>query len=98
MPRWEDIGALLAEWQPVLLLVGLPLNMDGSNSAMSARAQKFGRRLTARFHLPVEYVDERLSSFAAKSLLREQGHDGDYRANPADALAAQIILQDWLAR
>lgn len=96
IPRWEDIESLLEEWQPDQLLVGLPLNMDGSESAMSNRAQKFGRRLHGRFGLKVSYMDERLSSYEAKSQLREQGHRGNYKDSPADAVAAQLILQSWL--
>lgn len=95
-PRWEEIQALLEEWQPQLLLVGLPLNMDGSSSELSRRAEKFGRRLQGRFRLPVEFMDERLSSFDAKQQLRNGGHKGDYKASPADALAAELILRSWL--
>ena len=76
--------------------MGLPLNMDGSDSDMSARAAKFSRRLEGRFGVKVELVDERLSSFEAKQLLRETGHTGNYKESPADALAAQLILQSWL--
>lgn len=87
---------LIDEWQPDCLLVGLPLNMDDSESELSRRAGKFGRRLAERFRLPVEYMDERLSSFEAKQQLREQGHRGDYRRKPADPLAAKLILESWL--
>ena len=97
VPRWEEIQDLLEHWQPQRLLVGLPLNMDGSESPMSTRARQFSRRLGGRFSLPVECVDERLTSFAAKSLLAEQGHRGNYRDSGADALAAQLILETWLA-
>jgi putative Holliday junction resolvase len=97
VPRWEDIAALLEEWQPGMLLVGLPLNMDGSHSELSRRSEKFGRRLQGRFALPVEFMDERLSSFEAKQQLRESGHKGDYKQAPADALAAELILRSWLA-
>ncbi len=95
-PRWEEIAKLIEEWQPGLLLVGLPLNMDDSESELSARARKFGRRLEGRFNTAVEYVDERLSSFEAKASLREQGHRGDYHDKPADSLAAQLILETYL--
>jgi putative holliday junction resolvase len=96
IPRWDEIQLLLNEWQPDLLVVGLPLNMDDSESAISQRARKFGRRLEGRFGLSVEYMDERLSSYEAKSTLREQGHRGDYKNSPADGLAAELILQSWL--
>lgn len=98
IPDWVQIGKLLQEWQPVRLVVGQPLNMDGTESELSRLAAKFGRRLEGRFGLPVEYMDERLSSFEAKQQMREAGHAGDYRKNPIDDLAAQLILQSWLNR
>jgi putative Holliday junction resolvase len=96
IPDWTEIAALLEEWQATQLLVGQPLNMDGSESELSRLAAKFGRRLEGRFQLPVAFMDERLSSFEAKEILREQGHKGDYRKQPADSLAAHLILQSWL--
>jgi putative Holliday junction resolvase len=96
IPDWTQIAALIKEWQPAQLLVGQPLNMDGSESELSRLAGKFGRRLEGRFQLPVAFMDERLSSFEAKDMLREQGHSGDYRDQPADSLAAHLILQTWL--
>lgn len=98
IPRWEDIQALLDEWRPDMLVVGLPLNMDGSHSELSRRSEKFGRRLQGRFALEVEFMDERLSSFDAKQQLRESGHKGNYKQSPADALAAELILRSWLEK
>lgn len=97
IPDWEALAALLREWQPDLLVVGNPLNMDGSASELSRRAEKFARRLRGRYGLPVEMVDERLSSFEAKQFSREQGHRGDYQREPVDSLAAELILRTWLA-
>ena len=94
-PDWQQIEAVIQEWRPEVLLVGLPLNMDGSESEMSQRADKFARRLHGRFGLPIETVDERLSSQEAKQILREQGHKGDYLKEPADSISAQLILQTW---
>jgi len=94
-PRWEEIGNLIREWQPLEMIVGLPLNMDGSESEMSARAQKFARRLHGRFGVQVHLFDERLSSAEAKSLARDRGHSGDYGEEPIDSLAASLILQSW---
>lgn len=94
-PQWEQVQALLVQWQPQLLLVGDPLNMDGSDSELCLRARRFARRLHGRFGLPVQMVDERLSSFEAKQISREQGHRGDYRRQPIDSLAAELILRSW---
>lgn len=94
-PNWLEIEKLIQDWEPDLLLVGLPLNMDGSDSEMSQRSNKFGRQLQGRFGLAVKMIDERLSSQEAKSLLKEQGHRGDYNKKPADSIAAQLILEVW---
>lgn len=96
-PQWESVAGLLGEWQPDLLLVGEPLNMDGSSSDMAERAGRFARRLHGRFGLPVEMADERLTSFAVKQEQRELGHRGNYRRQPVDSLAAELILQGWMA-
>ena len=96
VPDWTEIEKLLAEWQPELLVVGEPLNMDDSDGELAPRARKFARRLEGRFNVPFEMVDERLSSAEAKSLLAEQGHRGDYHDDPADSLAAMLILQTWM--
>lgn len=98
IPDWDHIGKLIKEWKPDILIVGLPLNMDGSESEMSTRASKFARRLEGRFNLPAQCVDERLSTFEAKQQLRDQQRTpGSYRENPVDSLAAALLLETWLA-
>jgi len=98
IPDWEQIGKLIKEWKPDILIVGLPLNMDGSESEMSARASKFARRLEGRFQLPAQCIDERLSTFEAKQQLRDQRRTpNSYRENPVDSLAAALLLETWLA-
>ncbi|MBL4679435.1 MAG: Holliday junction resolvase RuvX [Pseudomonadales bacterium] len=87
IPNWEEIGKLVAEWKPDLFIVGLPLNMDGSESAISVRAKKFARRLTGRFNIPHRTVDERLTSFEAK---QQTGEKSDL-----DAIAAKLILESY---
>ncbi|MEZ5502089.1 MAG: Holliday junction resolvase RuvX [Halioglobus sp.] len=98
VPQWHAVEDLVREWAPDLLVVGDPLHMDGSPSELSARAGKFARRLHGRLGLEVVMVDERLSSYTAKSLAREQGHRGDFKNQPVDSLAAELILQTWLAQ
>jgi putative holliday junction resolvase len=97
VPEWRALEALVDAWHPDLLVVGDPLNMDGSVSELCAQAGKFARRLHGRLGLEVAMVDERLSSFEAKHTSREQGHRGDYKRQPVDSLAAEIILRTWLA-
>lgn len=92
-PDWETVRQLIDEWRPDIVLVGLPLNMDGTGSELSARARKFARRLHGRFGVAVKMVDERLSTREAKSRV---GPRDSYREDPIDDLAAQIILEGWL--
>jgi putative Holliday junction resolvase len=99
IPNWDDLKALIDEWKPALLLVGLPLNMDGSESDLSKLARKFARRLQGRFNLETLMVDERLTSHDIKSSIREQ--DLSSKGNRTDLskidhLAAALILQNWL--
>lgn len=98
IPDWTQIEKLLKEWQPDLVLVGLPLNMDDSESELSARARKFANRLHGRFGVKVELVDERLSSFEAKNEVMSRGGSRDYKNNPVDSIAARLILESWLER
>jgi len=95
VPNWDDVAALLKEWQPDKVLVGLPLNMDDTESELSKRARKFGNRLHGRFGVAVEMVDERLSTFAAKEEAAERGHKGNYAQAPIDSIAARLILESW---
>lgn len=95
-PDWQVLEKLVQEWRPDLMVVGDPLNMDGSASEMSERAKKFARRMHGRWGTAFEMADERLSSFEAKQDRREQGHRGDYKDAPIDSYAAELILQTWL--
>jgi len=93
--RMSAISRLINEWQPVLLVVGLPVHADGTPHEMTKLAMKFGERLQKRFNLPVSYADERLTSLDAEARLRETGRNSR-RAKPLlDAVAAQLILQTW---
>ena len=97
-PVWTDIEKHIRDWQPKELLVGLPLNMDGSESDMSLRANKFGKRLKGRFNLVVHMVDERLSSYAAKSEHIAQNGYTDFGKHSIDGAAACLILESWFYR
>ncbi|HUH38562.1 MAG TPA: Holliday junction resolvase RuvX [Spongiibacteraceae bacterium] len=96
VPDWTVVEKLLAEWRPQRVVVGLPLNMDGSESPMSERARKFAQRLHGRFGVPVALVDERLSSFEARGQILAQG-SRDFRARQVDGRAAVVILESWLS-
>lgn len=88
-PDWIAVSRLIAEWKPDALVVGIPVHMDGSIQETTRAAQRFCRQLQGRYGLPVYPAEERLSSY-----LVESGSD-DTRTD-IDALAAQVILQDWL--
>lgn len=92
-PDWEAITRLITEWQPAAMVVGLPLNLDGSDHEITRLARRFGNRLSGRYNLPVYTMDERLSSAEAEAQLAEQGR---YEKADVDKLAAQLILQGWL--
>lgn len=95
VPNWSVLEALVAEWQPEALVVGLPLNMDGSLCEMSFRARKFANRLQQRFQLTTYLMDERLTSHEAKGIHLQQGGAADFKAQSVDGLAAQLILESW---
>lgn len=94
-PDWSQVEKLLREWQPDVIVVGLPLNMDGTDSPMSERARKFSRQLKERARKPVFLIDERLTSFAAKQARRDLDERLDFGRDTVDAEAACIILQDY---
>ena len=95
IPDWDHVGRLLAVWQPDLVLVGLPLNMDDTENDMCARARKFGKRLHGRYHVPVDMVDERLTSFEAKGEVMASGGSRDFGRHGVDDRAAVLILETW---
>lgn len=96
--RFGEIEKLIKEWRPTRLVVGLPTALDGTQTEMTARCTRFANQLKGRFGLPVELVDERLSSAEAEEMLREVKHDWRSRKQHLDALAAQRILQSFLDR
>ncbi len=97
IPDWDRMDALLREWTPEALVVGLPLNMDDSESELSRLARKFARRLVARYRLPVFMCDERLSSHSARGLLMEVQDRRKGKLPSLDSTAAVFIAEAWLA-
>ena len=93
--RFAAIAALVTEWRPVQLVVGVASHADGSEHETGRLARRFGQRLTGRFGLPVDFIDERLTSHAAEAALRESGVRADKRAALLDAAAAAEILRTW---
>lgn len=97
IPDWDRLDAVLKEWQPEALVVGLPLNMDDSESELSNLARKFGRRLHARYRLPVFMQDERLSSREARATLGEAWGRRKGKLPSLDSTAAVLILESWFS-
>ena len=93
--RFAAITELIREWQPKLLVVGLPLSLDGSDNDVTQLCKKFARRLNGRFNLPVMLVDERYSSAEASQLLNQTGIKGRAQKAMLDQVAAQTILRSY---
>jgi len=94
--RFAEIAALVDEWKPSRLVVGLPVHADGTPHETTARARRFARQLAGRTGLPVELADERHTTVAAGSSLAEAGRTGARARDVRDRVAAQLILQGWL--
>ncbi|MES9969553.1 MAG: Holliday junction resolvase RuvX [Candidatus Thiodiazotropha sp.] len=91
-PDWKRIESLINEWRPQALVVGLPLDVDDSETDATQPALRFSRQLEGRFHIKVYLADERFSSFEARDRL---GHKAK-RMEDYDAVAAKLILETWL--
>jgi putative Holliday junction resolvase len=98
-PRWETVDALIRDWQPALLVVGLPYNTDGSESVMGETVRTFSDELGKRYALPVRLIDERYSSLEAETRLKAERESGLRKRRVAksdiDAAAACVILERW---
>jgi putative Holliday junction resolvase len=90
-PDWARIAQLIEEWRPEALVVGLPLDVDDSETDATTPARRFSRQLEGRFHLKVYLADERFTSFEARDRL---GHKAK-RREEYDAMAAKLILETW---
>jgi putative Holliday junction resolvase len=97
-PDWALISKLIEQWQPDEVVVGLPLNQDGSFHEVSYQAQRFGNQLHGRYNLRAHFMDERLSSLEAERELHGTGGKKGKKGNKADIdkMAAKIILESWL--
>ncbi|MCB1986731.1 MAG: Holliday junction resolvase RuvX [Burkholderiales bacterium] len=93
--RFSQISALIENWNPVFLVVGLPCHMDGAEHEMTRLSQRFARRLAGRFNINVLLVDERYTSKSAGAALRQAGVSGRRQKQLLDQVAAQHILQSF---
>jgi putative holliday junction resolvase len=95
----EDIAQLtqiIAERQVEILVLGLPYKMDGSIGSQAKQVQKFARRVAAAIELPIEYIDERLTSYAAEEMMKTANISVSQNKGTIDRIAAAVILQQWL--
>ena len=94
--RLAAVAMLVADWRPQRFVIGEPSHDDGRPHEIAHLAHKFGNRLLEKFRLPVEYVNEYLSSAEAEQILNERGIYGVAQKPYIDSVAAQIILQNYL--
>ena len=92
-PDWQGIGRLIETWRPDQLVVGLPCDVDGSETEISDHARRFARQLEGRYRLPVHMMDERLTSMEARGHLESRPDN----LEQLDAIAARLILETWLS-
>ncbi|AKD40186.1 TPA: Holliday junction resolvase RuvX [Pasteurella multocida] len=95
IPNWDAIGKCLAEWQPDRVVVGLPLNMDGTEQDLTVRARKFAHRLHGRFGVAVELQDERLTTTEARAEIFGRGGYKALNKSKVDGISACLILESW---
>ena len=90
--NWNEISMLLEGWRPELILVGKPLNMDGTDSEIMKKVDTFYKKLESLYDAKFEYVDERLTTFEARDILKENN------VETVDANAAKILIDKWFNR
>ncbi|HAT1570904.1 TPA: Holliday junction resolvase RuvX [Kluyvera cryocrescens] len=94
-PDWNIIGRLLKEWQPEAVIVGLPLNMDGTEQPLTARARNFANKIHGRFGVAITLHDERLSTVEARAGLFERGGFRALNKGSVDSASAVVILESF---
>ncbi len=95
-PDWKQLDLIIKEWQPEALIVGWPLNMDGTVQPLTEKVQNFAKQLETHYHLPIHLVDERLTTKEARDRLFTKGGYKSLTPSQVNAMAASIILEHWL--
>jgi len=96
IPNWEVVATVIKDWSPDLVVIGLPLNMDGTEQAITKRAKKFGNRLNGRFGVTIAFQDERLTTASAKEFIFERGGFKALEKGKVDSVSAALILESWM--
>lgn len=97
VPDWHLIEKLIKEWQPTVCVVGLPLNMDGSEQPLTTQAKKFANRLHGRFGVQIHLQDERLTTTSVRAELFDRGGYRELQKGRVDSAAACVILEDYFS-
>lgn len=95
IPNWDALLKIIKQYQPTLFLVGLPLNMDDTESELSARSRKFARRLRHQTNIETLMVDERLTTREARDELDQYQSQGRGKKLAADSIAAALFIESW---
>ena len=90
--NWNEVSVLLDEWKPDLIIIGKPLNMDGTESEIMKKVERFVKHLKTIYDAEYEYIDERLTTFEAREILVEN------KSDIVDANAAKILIDNWFNR
>lgn len=101
IPDWSEIEALVKEWRPDLIVVGIPLNMDGTEQPLTLCARRFAKRLHAHTQLPIAPIDERLSTWEARQRLMKESktktRTRKKQIADINALSAAILIEQWFS-
>jgi putative Holliday junction resolvase len=97
VPDWQSVTPLIKKWQPDALVIGIPLNMDGSEQPLTELAREFANALKEQYNLPIFEMDERLTTKDARERLFTEGGYKALQDGKIDQVAAQLILQNWFA-
>jgi putative Holliday junction resolvase len=97
VPDWHNIDALIQKWQPDVLIVGIPLNMDDTEQPITEKARAFTESLQERYQLPTHGIDERLTTKEARQQIFDQGGYQKLQQTDIDGVAAALMIEDWLA-
>ncbi|MBN1684932.1 MAG: Holliday junction resolvase RuvX [Gammaproteobacteria bacterium] len=97
-PNWDEIGELIKKWRPDAIVVGLPLNMNGTEQPLTEKVRVFIQEMKSHFHIPVYPEDERLTTVEARAELFERGGFRSLKKKAIDALSAKLILESWMKK
>ena len=96
IPNWNIVEKVISDWMPDVVVVGLPLNMDGTEQPITQRAKKFANRLNGRFGVKVALQDERLTTASAKEFIFTHGGYKALEKGKIDSVSAALILESWM--